>query len=176
MLYYCSMKTCTKCNVSKSINLFNKNKKAKDGYTSYCKECAKIKSALWAIQNPKRRKKNQENHYKKHSASIAKKQNVRRNSPKNKEMVKTYGFIYNLKKRGLNLKTYEEKISTQNNKCEICARKFTSKIKPAIDHWHTSGKTRGILCIGCNASLGHIERPDFLEKAFIYINKYKSHL
>lgn len=156
--------------------MFNKNSRAKNGHTSYCKECAKLKATLWVIQNPYKRSENQKNHYKKHTEKITKKQKVHRSKPESKQTVKNYSFLYNLRKRGLTPDTYKKKILDQNNKCEICEQKFTTKRKPAIDHCHISRKTRGILCIGCNASLGHIERPGFLEKALIYLDKYKSHL
>jgi hypothetical protein len=35
------MKTCTKCNIEKPFEAFYKDKYAKDGYSSECKECAK---------------------------------------------------------------------------------------------------------------------------------------
>jgi len=34
------MKVCCKCKESKELNQFNKNKSRKDGYGTYCKECA----------------------------------------------------------------------------------------------------------------------------------------
>ncbi len=35
-------KTCTKCNVQKSLDLFSKRKKSKDGHSSWCRECFKV--------------------------------------------------------------------------------------------------------------------------------------
>jgi exopolysaccharide biosynthesis predicted pyruvyltransferase EpsI len=33
------MKTCSLCKLTKSISVFNKDKKAKSGYQSWCKSC-----------------------------------------------------------------------------------------------------------------------------------------
>lgn len=67
------MKTCVKCQLSKELDFFNKNTKSKDGLTSYCKECAKEKSAEWALTNTEKRKKNQALHYKRNSKKISEK-------------------------------------------------------------------------------------------------------
>ena len=36
------MKKCSKCDITKSLDLFNKDKSSKDGLRSNCKECSKI--------------------------------------------------------------------------------------------------------------------------------------
>jgi hypothetical protein len=35
-------KICSRCNIEKSVNEFNKYKQAKDGYQAYCRECSKL--------------------------------------------------------------------------------------------------------------------------------------
>lgn len=36
------LKTCAKCGQEKPLSDFNKNKKAKDGYSIYCKKCHNV--------------------------------------------------------------------------------------------------------------------------------------
>lgn len=47
----------------------------------------------------------------------------------------------------------------QLGRCEICQRDGWVD----VDHDHVSGKVRGLLCRGCNVSLGFYERPTFGE-------------
>lgn len=48
------MKTCSKCNDSKSLDLFYKDKSKKDGHTSYCKVCSANKSKTHYANNKER--------------------------------------------------------------------------------------------------------------------------
>ena len=47
------MKTCSKCNIEKSLDLFSKDKSRKDGYNTFCKECGKLISKNFKENNPK---------------------------------------------------------------------------------------------------------------------------
>ena len=52
--------------------------------------------------------------------------------------------------------------------CEICSIKEAT----CLDHCHYTGKVRGVLCMGCNIALGHIEDSvTILEKAIIYLEE-----
>ena len=46
----------------------------------------------------------------------------------------------------------------QNNRCPLCDGPLTqrSKKRPALDHDHTTGYIRGVLCINCNGIEGKI--------------------
>jgi hypothetical protein len=60
----------------------------------------------------------------------------------------------------------------QFNQCAICEINFDPKeknTKPHVDHDHTTGKVRGILCGPCNTALGRMERPNFLKPALGYL-------
>lgn len=41
--------------------------------------------------------------------------------------------------------------------CDMCATVFLSDSEKRLDHCHTTGAFRGILCDRCNTSLGHFE-------------------
>jgi hypothetical protein len=53
----------------------------------------------------------------------------------------------------------ERMLVEQNNACKICQVIFRSKpgkgFYPHVDHDHSTGEVRGLLCNWCNAGLGH---------------------
>ncbi len=55
----------------------------------------------------------------------------------------------------------------QNGVCAICGNP-PKKTRLAVDHNHTTGKNRGLLCGSCNGVLGYLDNPVWLEKALIY--------
>lgn len=55
--------------------------------------------------------------------------------------------------------------------CDICENPFLDS-KIYIDHCHTNGDVRGVLCMHCNILLGHaFDNTDILVKAITYLNK-----
>lgn len=54
----------------------------------------------------------------------------------------------------------------QGGRCAICG-----KVKSlVVDHDHTSGRVRGLVCFGCNTGLGKMQdSPDGLHRAEIYL-------
>jgi hypothetical protein len=69
---------------------------------------------------------------------------------------------------------FEERLAQQNGVCEICKRTCSSGKRLAIDHNHSTGKIRGLLCGKCNCGLGmFLDSFELLESASRYL---KSHL
>lgn len=64
------------------------------------------------------------------------------------------------KRYGITLADYEKMLADQNGKCKICAADKAGNTGQcfAVDHCHSTGKVRGLLCIKCNARLGWLER------------------
>jgi hypothetical protein len=66
-------------------------------------------------------------------------------------------------------------LTSQGGKCAICRRGLVrNKTKKApdfacIDHDHSTGKVRGLLCPGCNMKLGHMENIEWVTKAREYL-------
>ena len=54
----------------------------------------------------------------------------------------------------------------QGDVCAICKNVM---IKACIDHCHSTGKVRGILCHKCNIKLGAIEDTNYLNNAKSYL-------
>lgn len=80
---------------------------------------------------------------------------------------------YNAAKRGggagLTPAQIEAMISAVDGRCEICGKPMS---RVNVDHCHTTGRVRGLLCTGCNTFLGHIEKRGHLVDAIVrYIAK-----
>lgn len=113
------------------------------------------------------------------------KSNLRKNpeyAKKNRDDVRKWRKIHpdkqkNLhlkRKYGITLKEYKEILLSQDNRCSICNRhKDDFKIHLAVDHNHTTGKVRGLLCSNCNNVLGHAhDNIDVLKKSIVYLKKH----
>lgn len=68
---------------------------------------------------------------------------------------------------------YGTMLQKQNNCCAICNTSINELKKPlAIDHDHTTGKIRGLLCHICNTGLGYFkDSPTRLNAAISYLSK-----
>lgn len=74
---------------------------------------------------------------------------------------------------------YEAMLIKQDNKCAICHTTEETKLGPngtlvrmSVDHCHTSGKVRGLLCNRCNRALGLLgDSVDLLQKAIVYLKE-----
>jgi hypothetical protein len=90
------------------------------------------------------------------------------NKRKNQKLQKAYGI------------SLDEKLvmfGKQHGKCEICQIAFSNLASAHVDHCHTTGKIRGLLCTKCNPGIGFFEDClDKLKAAQVYLEKYNSEL
>lgn len=77
------------------------------------------------------------------------------------------------RKYGIASEEYEEMYSAQNGQCAICGTHADESIRGLfVDHDHSSGKVRGLLCIRCNGLLGYCDDTEtVLIKAIEYLQK-----
>jgi len=73
---------------------------------------------------------------------------------------------------GLTVAQYNEILREQNGVCALCGefklRKGTEFL--FVDHNHTTGKVRGLLCYLCNSSIGHFkDDPEKMRTAAEYL-------
>ena len=74
---------------------------------------------------------------------------------KNKKDEKELNKLYKKKhKYNLSKEQYENLFKKQNNRCAICNKTFSTKVKGFVDHDHKTNKVRGLLCSKCNTLLG----------------------
>jgi len=86
---------------------------------------------------------------------------------------------YGLKRYyGMSLAEYNVMLKAQDGVCAICKKVDTAIIqgepKPlAVDHNHTTGVIRGLLCSPCNQSIGLFkEDPEILDVAAAYLRSH----
>lgn len=75
---------------------------------------------------------------------------------------------------GLSLQQYRNLLQGQNGGCAIChSTEFGSRTKTlAVDHNHSNGKIRGLLCDKCNRGLGMFnDSPELLKVAANYLTQ-----
>lgn len=71
----------------------------------------------------------------------------------------------------------EAMLRSQGNACAVCVTKFgEEKIKtPRVDHDHSTGHVRGLLCHNCNVAIGLMDdQPRFFDLAAQYLRSRSS--
>lgn len=78
------------------------------------------------------------------------------------------------KKYGIEFADYDVMLQVQAGRCIVCDREF-GKRKPHVDHCHSTGMVRGLLCYTCNVGLGSFgDDPDRLRSAALYIESHRA--
>ena len=190
-------KVCRVCSLDKIIADFYPAVASKDGYQSRCKVCeAKAKKEQYKRDSEKIKARKKEFYQKNRQYVIERqKQYVQANKEnrnaqrresyiKNRERIleqkkanwpkvrEKYVLSSRLKKYGITKEHYEDMLKSQDNKCKICDACLTigQAKNPSIDHCHSTGYVRGLLCNLCNVGLGAFkDNTASLAKAIEYI-------
>lgn len=76
------------------------------------------------------------------------------------------------KKYGITGDEFRALVEKQGIKCPICNKDITKN--PTVDHDHSTGKIRGLICSPCNLAIGNAEdSPDRLRAMANYLEKSK---
>ncbi len=138
-------KVCKKCGIEKEHSEYS-HKRAKGRKPSLqprCKSCAAEDTKLWRDSQSLDRLKD----------------------------------LYLQRTYGITLQWYQDTLALQNNSCPLCNTSFTfhgelNADSPVVDHCHTTGKVRGIICNECNRGLGYFhDNPMALRKAALYLEE-----
>ena len=145
-------KACTVCKQVKPLEDFYNRKASEDGKAYRCKVCDNAAVRRFRSERPERYGYNQ------------RKANL-------------------LTKYGITLEDFNEMWEAQGGMCEICGVDMESMLKgggaknvsntACVDHCHSTGVVRGLLCALCNKALGMFhDIPERLEKAATYLRKH----
>ena len=142
------MKVCSKCKIEKSLDSFYKRKKygVECGVSYICKSCSSIKSKKHQMsRNP---------NYKNHQSIVG---------LKAKDNYQKYRRAIHLRRLyKITLEQYDAMFESRKGLCDICHQQEThllhnKVISLAVDHNHTNGKIRGLLCHDCNIAIGYFK-------------------
>lgn len=149
LLLTLAFKRCACCGEIKPTTEFAKKKhREKWGFYSYCNNC---------------KQKKHKDYYR-----------------NNEEKCKLLARNRDLKKYGITLEDQERMLIEQGGKCKICGREILmfgeSKHTTAhVDHDHSTGKVRGLLCQECNTGLGKFrDNTEYLANAIKYLKEYRN--
>ncbi len=74
---------------------------------------------------------------------------------------------------GITFKQYNEMLLEQGGVCAICGKVNDNGQRLGVDHNHTTGEIRKLLCRNCNTVIGHCkEDVDILNKVAMYLIRY----
>lgn len=139
---------CSLCGEVKPHDGFYKSQKRPQGLQKHCKVCSKAIHDRWKEQNPGK--------IQEHVA------NARRR-----------------KEFGVEPEQYRAMMEAQDGVCALCGQKNQRKNKDGshyaltIDHCHSSGAIRGLLCNMCNPLLGYArDDVSILKAAIVYLKKH----
>jgi len=135
-------KQCSKCKVLISVS-------RKD---TYCIECRKEYNRAWERKNREQRRECRQ---------------LPENKKKNKKIAR-------LKKYGLTLDQWNQMREDQKHKCLICHthEKDCQQETLCVDHCHSTGKVRGLLCHNCNRGIGLMnDCPENVKRALEYLSE-----
>lgn len=148
------LKRCPRCEETKGVSSFSKNKTMKDGMQSQCKSCKKEIHMEHVAKDPVRHQEKTKAYGAKWWASLT------------PEKRKAYKLKHNY---DLTIEEYNVMLKEQNNLCLICKEIL---IKPVVDHCHTTGKVRGLLCGTCNSGIGMLkDDPEIVLRAYDYLKE-----
>lgn len=185
-----STKICTKCGIEKELDQFHKNKGYRLGVTAQCKKCRNEVIKAWQQNNPAKMKAAFRRYSKTAKYRALQKRARDRRRPQRLQEMKHWhemhpgkNLEYNLnralKANGISKEWYLVLLERQNNGCAICHREPKGDLRYAkgrlcIDHRHTDGTVRGLLCDKCNFVIGYSqESPVILRKAAEYLERHQ---
>lgn len=157
LLFTLGLKDCSSCKQTKTLNNFTKDKTTKFGYKTICKICK--------ANDEKNRRKNPKY---KERIKIYKSAQINRTRDKNSSLKRIFG---------IDLNEYNKMLKNQNNKCAICKKEDKADKRQyslVVDHCHSTGKVRGLLCGNCNFGIGNFkDNCDNLNNAIQYLKESK---
>lgn len=171
------VKRCLKCDELKPLEAFSKRRGRSDGLDSYCKECngkrERHVTALplektcthcketrpaeeFYVYNGARSKDGLSGWCRECTKADARERGNRSYTSLSAKRASLH-LLY-----GITLEEYEHMYQEQDGKCAACGNPETTMMRGklmmlAVDHSHTTGEVRGLLCQNCNQALGRLQ-------------------
>lgn len=154
-------KACCECKQVQPLAEFTRRRKEPDGLAKQCRTCLKNRKRKWTEKNLE--------HVRETNRSPSLKYAENHPERKREAMMKC--------KYGIGVKEYHKLLEQQNDGCAICGapptvRPHSTRATLCIDHDHSTGRIRGLLCSHCNHAIGLMQDdPILLEKAAEYLKR-----
>jgi hypothetical protein len=163
------MKQCKKCGVSKGHEEFYRAAGTRDGLRGECKACSADDKRRRYLADPQAAIAR----VKRWQQANADRVNATQRSRRARPEVKLQERAGHLKRKyGMTIEQYDAMLEAQGGGCSICGRPPREDISLHVDHDHSTGKIRGILCFCCNNALADFEEdPILLAKAAAYLDR-----
>lgn len=135
-------KVCNKCHQTKAVTEYHKSTANKGGRKPVCKQCASKRKQDW----------------------------YQGNKDTSDRKARTYAIRRDY---GITKETYDILMAQAGTHCKICYNRYTegnSKFGKTLDHCHTTGNIRGVICQACNKALGKVrDNPETLSNLINYL-------
>lgn len=159
-------KLCGRCKVEKPVTEFYPSrgpKTGKHGVTGYCKRCMCESAIEWRRINKEKRSEYQKKWWKKNGRKwYAKYKKVHLERTRKAHYRRQYGIT---------IEQYDELFKAQEGRCKICSQTVAERL--CVDHCHSTGVVRSLLCKSCNVGIGRFnDNPDLLIAAANYLRDW----
>lgn len=144
-------KACTLCGEDKPLTDYYADNRTRDGKCQRCKPCHDIYAKGWKSRNREKTLEYNRTHY--HRSGV------------------------HYRRYGLTKEQFDALLQSQQGVCAICQQPETvivrGRLRPLhIDHDHTTGRVRGLLCSACNTAIGKMkDDPSILRAAATYLER-----
>jgi hypothetical protein len=109
--------------------------------------------------------------YKKHRERLLLESKLRKNWRKKTPEQNFSTYLKSL--YGITTERYNDILNSQNGKCAICKGDEVHRRHLSVDHCHETGQIRGLLCVRCNAAIGHFKDDSkILKHAIEYLEEW----
>lgn len=172
-------RVCPSCATEKELSVVNfyRRKTNKSGFHCWCKVCVLAHNKAFDNKNEATRKRRSERVMRsRNRTSMGKAAHVRSAEKWRRENYIRYRDTRVAKRLGVPKGWLLEQIDRTKGMCEICGVVHLTAEHPrfiSVDHCHTTGKVRGLLCSNCNFGIGNFKNDvKRLKAAQAYLEKY----
>lgn len=166
-------KRCKSCDETKPLDQFSRMRRDADIWHSDCKACRNTKVKAWKSTNPERVKAHEKNRNRDWPAELAAAR-ARRATPEGRRNMRNWRLKQD---HGITLDEYERMVADQGGVCKICRRpprggRTHHDQMLHVDHDHSSGRVRGLLCRQCNVAIGFLDEDvEIIASAIHYLRR-----
>lgn len=159
-------KRCSGCGKTKTLGEFYRDSRKTTGRTSRCKTCMDEYARQPSSREQQKRRRADPAFRTYHTVR------ARRGSEETKKKKRDLELRY---RYGLDGKTFDAILAKQKGECPVCGVRLTfgrGSTAAHVDHDHTTGRVRGLLCSNCNRGLGCFkDSPEALTRALQYLKE-----